>query len=177
MTEPSRISHDPSIGTIDKWVVRIGDYMSVLFLVGVIISVFEVFSRYIFASPTAWVHESTILIVGVCLIYGGAYCLAKNEHIRITLLYESFSPRIRKIADYFNILVVLVYMSMLTTAAWLMARKAWFTPRGEFRMETSGSAWNSPSPAILKGFLFLVVVLMTIQAGSRLFRLIRKNRS
>lgn len=169
-----RLAAEPD-GRLDRWVVRCGNVLSVLFLVAVVISISEVISRYAFGSPTAWVHESTILIVGLCLMYGGAYCLAKNEHIRITLLYEALPPRYRRLADFFNVTVVLVYMGMLAAAAWVMSRKAWFTPRGEFRLETTGSAWNSVSPAILKGFLLLVVILMTVQAILHLVRLIRKR--
>ncbi|MCG8508613.1 MAG: TRAP transporter small permease subunit, partial [Rhodospirillales bacterium] len=87
---------DPE-GRLDRWVVRIGNVMSILFLVGVVISVFEVVSRYLFHAPTAWVHESTILIVGLCLIFGGAHCLATNQHIRITLVYEALPPRYRRL--------------------------------------------------------------------------------
>lgn len=44
-----------------------------------------------------------------------------------------------------------------------MVKKAMFRPDGSFFLETSGSAWNSPAPALLKIFLLVVMVTMSIQ--------------
>jgi hypothetical protein len=44
-----------------------------------------------------------------------------------------------------------------------MVKRAAFTPDGRFRLETSGSAWNPPFPAILKIFMLVVMVALTIQ--------------
>ena len=44
-----------------------------------------------------------------------------------------------------------------------MVEHAAFTPAGDFRLETSGSAWNPPYPGILKVFLFVILVLLAIQ--------------
>ena len=48
-------------------------------------------------------------------------------------------------------------------AAWLSVERAAWTPQGDFRLETSGSAWNPPYPGILKVFLFVILVLLAIQ--------------
>ena len=44
-----------------------------------------------------------------------------------------------------------------------MVDKAFFAPTGEFRMETSGSAWDPKFPALIKLALFAALLGMTIQ--------------
>jgi hypothetical protein len=44
-----------------------------------------------------------------------------------------------------------------------MAMKAIYRPDGSFSLETSGSAWNPPTPALLKLFLLAVLLTMSVQ--------------
>ena len=58
-----------------------------------------------------------------------------------------------------------------------MTQKALFDPTGAFRMQRSGSAFNSPAPAVVKTVLFVVVLLMTIQAVQQLWAKIQLLRN
>lgn len=44
-----------------------------------------------------------------------------------------------------------------------MVINSWLTPWGDIHLETSGTAWNPPFPALLKGLIFLTVITMFIQ--------------
>ena len=48
-------------------------------------------------------------------------------------------------------------------ASWLMVKGSFWTPSGAFHMEGTGSAWNPPTPALLKGFLFIVMIILAVQ--------------
>ena len=54
-----------------------------------------------------------------------------------------------------------------------MTQKALFDPTGMFRLQRTGSAFNSPAPAVVKTVLFVVVILMTLQALQQLAARIR----
>jgi C4-dicarboxylate transporter DctQ subunit len=68
------------------------------------------------------------------------------------------------------------FCSLIAYAGYIMTNKALFTPSGVFRLETSGSAWNPITPAIVKTGLFIVLVLMTMQCVLRLINAIKKAR-
>ena len=148
---------------LDRAIISGGHSVSLIFLVSGIIIVLEIFLRYVFNSPTIWVHETTVFICALCFAYGGCYCLARDKHIRIVLIYDSVSPVWRRRMDICITIAGIIFGLMLSWASWTLAEKALFAPWGDFRMETSGSAWNPPFPALSKTFLFIIFIVMTLQ--------------
>ncbi|ADZ93022.1 TRAP transporter small permease subunit [Marinomonas mediterranea] len=161
---------------LDRWVDRLGGYVSFLFLISVGISFYEIISRYFFNAPTIWVHESTTMICALCMAYGGSYCLARNTHISIKMLYDAVGDRGRHCLDIVNALLSVFFCSLIAYAGYIMTHKALFTPSGMFRLETSGSAWNPVTPAVVKTGLFVILLLMTLQSIIRLIQAIKKAR-
>lgn len=157
---------------LDSLILKVGSLLSLIFLLSACIIVFEIVSRYVFNSPTYWVHETTTLLCAICFLYAGSYCLACNRHIRIGLFYDAVSNRVRRYLDIFIAFFGWVYMAVLSWAAFGVAHKSLFAPWGDFRPETSGSAWDPMLPAIIKTFLLFVVVLMLAQFTLKLLRLI-----
>jgi TRAP-type C4-dicarboxylate transport system permease small subunit len=171
--EVSAVSVQPC--ALDRWVLKIGKTLSLIFLASAAIIMIEIIARYVFNSPTFWVHETTTLLCAICFIYGGSHCLARNGHIRIGLLYDSVSKRVQRWLDIFIAFMGIIYSLTMTAAAWIMMTKALYTPWGEFRLETSGSAWDPPLPAIVKTTLFLMLVLMTVQFVLHFFIHVRRD--
>tara|TARA_R110000744_G_scaffold182274_2_gene301516 strand:- start:4475 stop:5047 length:573 start_codon:yes stop_codon:yes gene_type:complete len=161
---------------LDFWVDKIGGYISYLFIISVAISFYEIVSRYFFNAPTIWVHESTTMICALCMAYGGSYCLARNTHISIKMLYDAVGERTRNWLDVLNGVLSVLFCALIAYAGYIMTHKALFTPSGLFRLETSGSAWNPITPAIVKTGLFVILVLMTVQCALRLIHAIKKAR-
>lgn len=148
---------------LDAYIDRIGNGVAYLFLVGMCITVYEVISRYVFDAPTLWAHETTIMLVAITFAFGGSYCLSRNSHIAIKMVYDVVSPRTRQGLDIFIALLGLIYTAAIAYAAFEMASKSLFTPTGMFRLETSGSAWNPAIPPIVKVSLFICTSLMALQ--------------
>ncbi|MNY76393.1 hypothetical protein D3C86_2159660 [compost metagenome] len=44
-----------------------------------------------------------------------------------------------------------------------MVTRAVVTPSGDIRLETTGSAWSPPTPALIKIFILMVMVLLVVQ--------------
>ena len=158
---------------LDAVIDRIGNVVCLLFLVGMAISVYEVISRYIFDSPTLWVHESTIMLVALSFAFGGSYSVARNSHISIKLLYDHVSPRQRQLLDILNAFLAFIFTLAIAYAAYDMVEKSLFTPQGEFRLETSGSAWNPPIPPLVKSGLLIALGLMALQNFLHIIKAIR----
>ena len=146
------------------WLIDKG---GIIFATGIFIAMLiliqEVFLRYVLNSPTIWAHETTIFLCAVAFIYGGLYCAARNTHIRVVILYDLVSPGVRRFLDVVISLVCMISAATFAWASWLMVERAAFAPDGSFRLETSGSAWNPPTPSLLKIFLLAAMVVLAIQ--------------
>ena len=169
--EPLAVPQDP----LSRLLVPLGWPVGIAFLFVTAFTFFEVVMRYIFNAPTMWVHETTIALTAICFAFGGAYCLATDRHIRVVLLYDAAGPRVRRWLDIAISLVGAASCALMAWAAWDLAYKGFFTPQGEFRLETSGSAWNPPTPAIVKAALFLTLCAMCLQFLLQGFRHIRRD--
>ncbi|MBO0347419.1 TRAP transporter small permease subunit [Roseibium sp. CAU 1637] len=155
--------HLPQAGWLGWVITRIARLFAIGIIVAMVVLVIEIFLRYVFNSPTIWAHETTTFLSAVTFIFGGLFCVARNSHIRVVLLYDIVGPRTRRVLDVLISIACLLASLFFAWAAWLMVKKAMFRPDGSFFLETSGSAWNSPSPALLKIFLLVVMVAMSVQ--------------
>ncbi|WOI56088.1 TRAP transporter small permease subunit [Palleronia sp. LCG004] len=146
---------------------RIIDKIAYVFAAGIVLAacilLLEVFLRYVFNSPTLWAHETTTFLCGLAFLYGGLLCVSRDSHIRVVLLYDAVGPRARRWLNVILSILSLIATGFFAFAAWIVVTKAYWTPTGAFRMETSGSAWNPPTPALVKGFLLIIILLMMVQ--------------
>ncbi|WP_375752065.1 TRAP transporter small permease subunit [Vibrio sp. HN007] len=161
---------------LDKVIAKISELLSLLFVFTVIISFYEVVSRYLFNAPTIWVHETASFIGGSLFVVGGAYALATDKHVRVVLIYDAVSQRTKHYLNIFHHLAGMLFSGLLSYAAYQMVESSWFAPWGELRLETSGTAWNPPFPALLKGLILLIVSLMFIQFVLHLINEIKQLR-
>ena len=163
------------------WLGRLISSFARVFAVGILIAVvillMEVFLRYVFNAPTLWAHEATTFLSAITFIFGGLFCVARNSHIRVVLVYDAVGPRVRRGLDIIISIACLGASVFFAWAAWLMVKKAIFRPDGSLFLETSGSAWNSPTPAMTKIFLLLVLVVMSVQFMILTVNYVRKPTS
>jgi TRAP-type mannitol/chloroaromatic compound transport system permease small subunit len=154
--------HQPK-NWLDKIMFKLGDAASVFFLFTVVITFYEIVMRYVFNAPTIWVHETATFIGGVLFVLGGSYALATNRHVRVVLLYDSVSKRTQKLLNIFHHIMGLIFTASLIYASYFMADGAFYTPWGEPRLETSGSAWDPAYPAYTKLIILIVFIIMFFQ--------------
>ena len=150
-------------GRFGRVVDALGIVFALCFLVSTAIILLEIVLRYGFDAPTIWVHETTTFLCGISFVFGGLYALARDRHIRVVLLYDAVKGRARRALDVAISVIGLVTMLFFAYAAWQNVSRAIFTPGGDFRLETSGSAWNPPYPGLVKLFLFAVICAMAVQ--------------
>ncbi|MBZ9573759.1 TRAP transporter small permease subunit [Modicisalibacter sp. MOD 31.J] len=168
--EPAK---DPVRSTFDRGVVACARVAAWLVAISMAISVFEVIMRYGFNSPTSWVHETTVMLVAVTFALGGPAALASNRHIRVRVLYDSAGPRLRLWLDRFNDLVTFGFCLAMSYAAYTMFWESSHNPLGEWSLERSGTAWNPPFPALIKGIIMVALMIMCIQAFIHLIQSLR----
>ncbi|WP_227368605.1 TRAP transporter small permease subunit [Halomonas sp. M20] len=164
---------DPVRSRFDKGIVWCGRGAAWLIFIAMAISVFEVIMRYGFDSPTSWVHESVVMLVAVSFSLGGPVALASNRHIRVRVLYDTVGPRFKLWLDRFNDLVTLGFCLGMSYAAYVMFWDASHNPLGEWSLERSGTSWNPPFPALVKGMIMLALIIMCVQSLIHLVQSLR----
>lgn len=168
MTEPRSPVPDlggpaPEAGPLGRAIDRLGVVFAVAILCSAAILGLEVVLRYVFNRPTIWAHETVIFLTAVSFVYGGLFVAARNAHIRVVLIYDALSPRVRRRFDVAISLACLGSTAFFAWAAWQSVKRAVWTPAGAFRLETTGSAWDPPTPGLLKLFLFAILIVMAVQ--------------
>jgi len=84
------------IGSINKWVGNIITPLSFIILVMIVV---EVTLRYLFNKPTAWAMPMSQLLFGTVSILGGGWVLLHDEHVSMDLISRRFSPRRKALVD------------------------------------------------------------------------------
>ncbi|EAR08510.1 TRAP transporter small permease subunit [Reinekea blandensis] len=168
--------HTPK-NPLDRALKWLGDVASLLFVLTVLISFYEVMMRYVFNSPTIWVHETASFLGGMLFVLGGSYALATNRHVRVVLLYDSVSEHTRKILNLFHHVMGMVFAALMIYASYHMVQASWFSPLGGIHLESSGSAWDPDFPAYTKLFILIIFIVMFVQFLLHLIQEIIELRS
>lgn len=161
--------------SLDLWIDRFGKIVAWLVFVAMAISVLEVISRYAFDSPTSWVHETTVFMIAAIFALGGMTAMARDKHIRVRLIYDAVSPRVRRWLDIVNGVLTLAFCVGMSYAAYTLFWRSTHNPLGEWQLERSGTSWNPPFPALTKGVILFALVVMTLQAILHLVRSVRER--
>ncbi|OOR98839.1 hypothetical protein B0186_08560 [Canicola haemoglobinophilus] len=153
---------------IDKIIEYTGHYLSWGYLFIVLISFYEIIARYIFNSPTEWVHETSIALAGFLMVYAGLFAYGRDKHIRVPILLNKLSESGKNKLELLSKLLTLVFFILLAYSAYLVAETAVFSPSGEILLERSGSAWNPPIPGLLKAAVFIFSIIFIMQITCKL---------
>jgi TRAP-type mannitol/chloroaromatic compound transport system permease small subunit len=145
----------------------LGEKCSIVYLVSMVIIAYEVFARYVFNAPSIWVHESVIALSAIGFLVGGLYALERREHIAITFVYQLMPPKVRRVIDLFTAVIAVAYLIGLGYGAFVIAKNSWRVG------ETSGSAWNQPTPMLIKTVLAVTVSLMIVHLLGHIVLMLR----
>jgi TRAP-type mannitol/chloroaromatic compound transport system permease small subunit len=99
---------------------------------------YEVFSRYMLRAPTEWAFDVSYMLYGALFMMAGAYCLARNAHVRGDFVYRFWSPRSQAYSDlilfflfFFPGIIALVYAGFgFARLSWILNEHSPFSPRG-----------------------------------------------
>ena len=153
---------------IDRLSILMGEKLSIVFLVSVIITAYEVFMRYGLNAPTIWVHDSAAALSATGFIMSGAYALQQDRHMRISVVYDIAPSEIKKILDLLNSIIIIAFLVLLTYTTIDQA-----IPSLEV-METSAHAWDVPIPAYLKALMVVGSAAMLAQSLVQFWAQVRR---
>lgn len=83
------------------------------FIIGVIVT-YEVFTRYVFTSPTIWVDEVSRIMQIWATYLGAAFVLKHRQMIVIDIAFRNPNTMIRKAVETFSLLVIIMFCAVAT---------------------------------------------------------------
>lgn len=152
----------PRLTVIDHITLRISSILMFFVAIIMMIMMYEVIMRYVFARPTLWVEELSRWLGGIIFLVAGLYAMQQRSHIRVVILYDVVSRPVQRIMDLAATLCICGF-------CWAVAYGYWANAMHKFQAwELYGSAWNPPIPALMKPLICITCVWMSIQAINNL---------
>jgi TRAP-type C4-dicarboxylate transport system permease small subunit len=106
-------------------VSRVAGYVATVVLVALmLLTVADVFLRYVFANPITGTAELTELMM-VCLLLALAWCAVEGRHIKVGILMDRFSPRVQATADSITLLASLGVYIILVWQGFVASLYSW----------------------------------------------------
>lgn len=103
---------------LDAW------FAGFMFAITMTLVIINVFSRYFFNAPIAWVEE----VATSCFVYtvfvGAAWCLRTRQHVGVDLLVDRLPEKGREIVHFLTDIVILVLNSYVTYLSVLFMRSS-----------------------------------------------------
>ena len=141
---------------------RVGRLAMYLIFALMAILLYSSFSKA-FLLPAQWTLEMAQFTMVAYYVLVGPYSMRQVGHVRMDLLYASWSPRARAAIDCFTVLFLIFYLGVLLYGG--ISSTAYALEYGE----RSYSAW-APYMAPIKIVMCLGVVLMILQALAAMLR-------
>ncbi|HEX6634748.1 MAG TPA: TRAP transporter small permease subunit [Usitatibacter sp.] len=108
-----------------EWVnVKAGEFVAYWGVIAVFVYYYEVLARYVFNSPTNWVHESMFLMFGMQYMISGAYAYKEDQHVRVDVVYTHLSTRGKAIADIISSVFFFIFTMTMLWTGWKFASDA-----------------------------------------------------
>jgi TRAP-type mannitol/chloroaromatic compound transport system permease small subunit len=167
-------AHPPTIAprnAIDRAIEAISRYLSVAYVLSVLVTIYDVVLDVFLNEPTVWVYDVVTTLIAVAFLIGGSYALMRREHICITALYDRYPRRVQLMIDVFTSMLAIVYFVAFSWFAWKMASLS------VMNWEVGGSVWRQPTPVIVKVSMLIGVLLMIVQMISNILGDIKALRA
>ncbi len=122
--DPTLHFHSRFTDFIEMINVKAGEYVAWWSLIAVFVYYYEVLARFVFNSPTNWVHESMFLMFGMQYMLSGAYAYREDQHVRVDVIYAKFSPRGKAIADIITSVFFFIFIGTMLVTGYRFAADA-----------------------------------------------------
>jgi TRAP-type mannitol/chloroaromatic compound transport system permease small subunit len=136
-------AEDPTLGfhthvtdAIERVNVKAGEYVAYWAVISVFVYYYEVMARFLYNSPTNWVHESMFLMYGMQYMISGAYAYREDQHVRVDVVYSKLTARGKAIADIVSSVFFFIFA---LTLLWTGGR---FAMDAVNNAETSFTEWG-----------------------------------
>lgn len=157
---------------IDAFINRLGQGVSWLTALLVILVCLDVMLRYAFNWSKNWILELEWHIFSILFLFGASYTLLYDKHVRVDLFYERWSKTRQNKMNAIGILFFLIpWCVVLMDTTWNYAMNS--LSFGEGSSQPNGL----PARYIIKFCIFAGILLLLIQGFSELIRSLIRNKN
>jgi TRAP-type mannitol/chloroaromatic compound transport system permease small subunit len=107
---------------IDNISKRAGKVVSYAAVIIMLITVWEVFSRYVLNQPRSYTWPINRQLFGIFILFAGIYTMSMGGHIRIEILYDFFPPKMKM---FTKILTLACFISFMGVLVWQASWMGW----------------------------------------------------
>jgi len=132
----------------------IAGFLNLIMLVNVF---YDAIMRYLFNSGSIALQELEWHLFAIVFLFGMAYCLKEDGHVRVDILYDHFPPRWKAVVNIGGTLLLILPLSLL-----IIEGSIWYVKQAYITGEISGDPGGLGQRWLIKAvipasFVFLVV--------------------
>ena len=125
----------------------------------VLLVVYDASARYIFSSGSIVLQELEWHLFDVIILFGIAYTLRENSHVRVDIFYASYSEKTKALVNIIGSLFFILPFSMLIIYIGLD-----FVQQSFIQNEASSNPGGLEYRFIVKSFMPLAFIFLALQA-------------
>jgi TRAP-type mannitol/chloroaromatic compound transport system permease small subunit len=118
----------------------------------------NVLLRYVFRTGTVWSQELEWHLMAPICLFGMSYALRHGEHVRVDVLFASFSPRSKNMVELISSLLLMAISLIVIWLSISYVMQSWSVGEG------SVNPGGIPARYILKSLIPIGFALMCLQA-------------
>ncbi len=153
------------IKLIDRLNSKLGYYISWLTLLLVLITCFDVFTRYVLNESSVALQELEWHLFSIIFLMAASFTLITDDHVRVDVFYSRFSDKQKAYVNLFGAVLFLLPFCVLV----IYSSQNFVITSFQFK-ETSPDAGGLPARYILKSFIPISFVFLFFQGISLAFK-------
>ena len=150
---------------ISRFSIWVGYFSAVLLLLLIANVFYDVIMRYLFNDVSIGMQELEWHLFSMVFLFGVAYALQTDGHVRVDVIYERLNPKKRTIVDIFGILVFLWPFCFLVADYGIG-----FAANAYEIMEQSGDPGGLPYRWIIKSMISISFICVLITSVGFMLR-------
>lgn len=83
-----------------------------------VIFIAQIVARYLLNLPVGWTVELSLALWLWLVLWGAAFCLRDEDHVKFDLLYQMARPRLRRVLAAISALAIVIGVAAALPASW-----------------------------------------------------------
>jgi len=144
---------------INKTIKYLGSFTAFILILLVLLVVYDATARYFFSTGSIALQELEWHLFDVIILFGIAYTLKENAHVRVDIFYASYSPKVKAIVNLISSLFFILPFSFLVIYIGIE-----FVQMSYAQNEVSSNPGGLEYRYLVKALLPLSFVFLSLQA-------------
>ncbi len=144
---------------LDKTIKYLGNFTAFILAILVLLVVYDASARYLFSEGSTALQELEWHLFDVVILFGIAYTMREDSHVRVDIFYASFSPKTKAVINIIASLFFILPVSFLIIYIGIDFVAMSFTQH-----ETSSDPGGLEYRFLVKSLMPLAFIFLSLQA-------------